>query len=558
MRTAQARRWALALAIAGATAIAGCGGNDDDGGSSGGSPASGGKAKQGGSITAGFTAQPDYLDPALAYSTAGREAVWISYTPLLTYKHETGAAGGEVIPGLATGLPKVTDGGKTYTLTLRKGLKYSDGSPVKAADAEHAIKRVLNLGSGGAPFFEGIVGATKYEKGKDPDADIEGITTNEKTGEVRFELEQPRGDFAYIIAFPFAALVPSSTPFEDRSSKPPPGVGPYRITDVVPNRQFVLERNRGFNLPGIPKGNLDTITGKIIPSQRQQAQQVLSNRLDSMDDTPPTDLLPQVRAQARDRYKTQPALSTYYFFLNTREKPFDNAKARAAVNYAIDKRAIVRLFGGIFKPGCSFIPEGMPGHPTDPCPYGDPTKAPNTQRAKELVQESGTAGQSITVWGNTKEPSKQVAEYYADLLTSIGWKAKPKLVDNAVYLQTIGSQKTRAQTGMSNWFGDYTHPANFMQLLNGASIEQTNNKNTSNVDDPELNRRIDALTRNPDLKATESQWAEADRYATGPERAFTAPFGQSEATQFMSERMDFSCATFHTLFQNDFTSWCLK
>ena len=75
---------------------------------------------------------------------------------------EDGEAGSEVIPGLAEALPEVTNGGKTYKLTLRKGLKYSDGTPVKASDFEHTIKRVLNLESGGAPYYEVIVGADKY------------------------------------------------------------------------------------------------------------------------------------------------------------------------------------------------------------------------------------------------------------------------------------------------------------------------------------------------------------------------------------------------------------
>jgi peptide/nickel transport system substrate-binding protein len=296
-----------------------------------------------------------------------------------------------------------------------------------------------------------------------------------------------------------------------------------------------------------------------MPNLRQQTQQVLANQLDYMDDPPPSDLLGQVRAQAKDRFKTQDALSTYFFFLNTREKPFDNAQARAAVNYAVDRRAIVRLWGGLFKPGCYFIPAGMPGHPETPCPYGDPNQPPDLEKAKQLVQESGTAGASVTVWGNTESPTDKVTQYYADVLNSIGYKATPKLIDSGVYLATVGNQKTRAQTGLSNWFGDYLHPVNFMQLLNGNAITQTNNKNYSNVDDPELTRRIEELNRDPDLEQTAEQWAELDEYAIAPEHAYTVAYGQSMASIFMSERMNFeNCATFHTLFQNDFSSWCLK
>ena len=85
-----------------------------------------------------------------------------TYIPLLTYAHASGAAGSKVIPGLAESLPKISNGGKTYTLTLRKGLKYSDGTPVKASDFTYAIERMFKLNSGGSPFYTDIVGAEEF------------------------------------------------------------------------------------------------------------------------------------------------------------------------------------------------------------------------------------------------------------------------------------------------------------------------------------------------------------------------------------------------------------
>ena len=109
---------------------------------------------------------PDYLDPALSYTAEGWTAMYDTYIPLLTYAHASGKAGSEVIPGLAKSLPKITDGGKTYTLFLRKGLKYSDGSPVKASDFTFAVERMFKLNSGGSPFYTDIVGAEKFAETK--------------------------------------------------------------------------------------------------------------------------------------------------------------------------------------------------------------------------------------------------------------------------------------------------------------------------------------------------------------------------------------------------------
>src|ERR1044072_8653290 len=94
-------------------------GSDDDSSSSG--SGGGGDAKSGGSITISQTSQPDYLDPALTYTVNGIEPLWLVYTPLLTYKHAEGEEGQQLIPGVAEDLPKISDDGKTYELTVRKG-----------------------------------------------------------------------------------------------------------------------------------------------------------------------------------------------------------------------------------------------------------------------------------------------------------------------------------------------------------------------------------------------------------------------------------------------------
>ncbi|MBA2794466.1 MAG: hypothetical protein H0U32_10830 [Thermoleophilaceae bacterium] len=168
----------------------------------------------------------------------------------MTYRHEEGEAGTQLIPGVAEAMPKVSNGGKTYTFTLRKGLKYSDGKPVKASDWEHTIKRVLNLESGGSFFFEGIEGAGEYVDSGESDGDISGIKTDDQSGEVSINLEKADGQFMNALAMNFSGIVPSDTPFKNMSKTPPPGVGPYEFTKSVPNREFVMEQVKGFDIPG--------------------------------------------------------------------------------------------------------------------------------------------------------------------------------------------------------------------------------------------------------------------------------------------------------------------
>src|SRR5918995_7189529 len=194
------RALALLLACLSLFVIAACGDDDDGGGgSSGGGD---GEAKKGGSITISQTSQPDYMDPALTYPVNGIEPLWLVYTPLITYAREDGPAGSKLIPGLAEDLPEISEDGLTYKLTLRKGLKYSDGSPVKAADFEHTIKRVLNLESGGSAFYLVIDGAQDYIDAAKPEGDIAGIETNDQTGKITIQLTEPDGTFSNVLAMP--------------------------------------------------------------------------------------------------------------------------------------------------------------------------------------------------------------------------------------------------------------------------------------------------------------------------------------------------------------------
>src|SRR5215213_2744267 len=184
------RALALCLAALSMSVVIACGGGDDDNGGGGGG-GGGGTAKEGGSVTISQTSQPDFMDPALTYTVNGIEPLWLVYTPLLTYPR-TGDAEKDslVVPGLAEAMPKISKDGKTYQVKLRKGLKYSDGSPVKASDWEHAVKRVLNLESGGSAFYLAIEGAQDYVDAGKCDGDISGIDANDKTGDITIKLSE--------------------------------------------------------------------------------------------------------------------------------------------------------------------------------------------------------------------------------------------------------------------------------------------------------------------------------------------------------------------------------
>jgi peptide/nickel transport system substrate-binding protein len=546
------KRMLVAAALA-AAALAGCGAGDDDGG--------GGEGKSGGEFVVAFSSQPDFLDPAQSYLVDGWVAMWPVYLTPVGYKHVEGPEGSELTPLLAEELPKASMGGRVYSFRFRDGIEYSDGTPLKASDFEHSIKRVLALESGGAFYYEKIRGADEFVKAGDPErADISGIETNDRTREVKVTLTRPDGTFPSVLGLQFSGVVPSTTPFENVTKNPPPGTGSFKITSSVPNRQFVLEKNQRYQpIDGFPEAKADKLTFKIIKSLDRAAQDTIRGRVDALHEPPPPDLQPEIRARYADRYKSGTTQSTYYFFLNEKLPPFDDEKARQAVNLGIDKPALARLYGaGLFEPGCNFLPPGIPGYRRiDPCPWGDPRKAPDLAKARRALRESSYDGRKVTVWGNNEDPAQKVTEAYAQMLNEIGFKAEPRIIDGGVYEATVGNEKTRAQTGFANWFADFPSPANYMFLVNGKSIQPTNNRNWGNVDVPELTRRITKLEATPNPSDVAEEWAEADRMVV--EGAHGVPYGQRKITTFVSERVDFAnCALFHSLYQTDYSSLCSK
>ena len=505
---------------------------------------------------------PDSLDPGLGALAQSYEATWLTYTGLVTYAHASGEAGTKLIPGVAQSLPTVTNGGKTYTFMLRKGLVYSNGTSVEAADFAHAVERTIKLGWGSESFLtENIAGAEEFQKGKA--SSISGIQTDDATGRITIELVAPYGPFLNVLAFPAAGLVPSSTPMKSLSNDPPPGVGPYEIENVVPNKSFALVRNPNWSkdaIPGIPAGH-ENIDVSIASNNQSEAEQVLGNSADVFDynDTIPPTLISQIESQAADRFAKEPTVSGEYFFLNTKEAPFDNPLARQAVNYGLNRQALQRLDSGMLKPACFFLPLGMPGHPTNaPCPYGEPDAQPNLAKARELVRQAGLEGAPVTVWGGARAPHKEFIDYYASMLNAIGFKATEKIVADAQYYATVGNLSNKAQTGFLSYSQDFPNPLDFYQLLDGKSIQPTENHNFSQVNDPHIQSELASLGPVPSsqLSSVVPRWQALDEYTA--KQAYLAVSGYEEVPKFFSNRINFGAAIFHPVYGNDWSSLELK
>jgi peptide/nickel transport system substrate-binding protein len=553
---------AAALGLVSAVALAACGGSSSSSSSSASSSGSTSSGKTGGTVTLLMGTAPDSLDPQFGYTTQAAEPDWLAYTGLDTYAHTNGNAGTALIPGVATSLPMITDGGKTYTVTLRKGLVFSNGQPVKASDFTYTVERAIKIPWGGSGQFitAQIQGATAYANGKA--TTISGITANDSTGQIVIHLVAPYGAFDNVLAFPALGLVPSGAPFKNEPNSPPPGVGPYEITNIVPNVSFSLVKNphwAAINIPGIPAGSVN-VDAKISSNLDSNALSVLNNSADVFDwaDTIPGSLLPQIQSQASDRFKqVDLGSSTYYIFLNAKAKPFSSQLARQAVVTGLSQNAMNRLGSGTLAPGCYFLPPAIIGHPSAPCPYGTPGNG-DIAKAKQLVQQSGMAGTPVTVWSETRTPRQQWMTYYTSFLNQIGFKATQKVIADATYFTTIGNLKLNPQTGFADWNQDFPNPVDFYLLLSGQAILPTNNQNFGQINDPHINSQVNTLGTVPtsQLTSVQSQWESLDQYTA--QKAYVAVFGYKTFPKFTSNKINYGATVFHPVYGWDWSSFQLK
>jgi peptide/nickel transport system substrate-binding protein len=511
--------------------------------------------KEGGTLTVSFASYPDALDPQFSYTVEGWSAMYDTYIPLLTFAHGEGEAGSKVVPGLAESLPKVTDGGKTYTLILSKGLKYSDGTPVKASDFKSSVERMFNLNSSGTPYYAIIAGAEDFQAHKADE--ISGIETDDRSGRIVIHLTEPQGAFEDLLALLFAAPVPADTPEETATKTPPQATGPYEIVKVEPGRGWSYVRNPQWEksnaalMPEVPSGHVDKIDVSIVKNQSTQVNDVEQGHTNWMFDTLPADRVAEVKSKYEGtQYRVVPSVGLEFIWMNTTQPPFDDVKVRQAVNYAINPKQIERLFAGELAPTHQIIPPGVPGYKQfDLYPY-------SMAKAQALLKEANPADLNITFW--TDSLNEEAGEAFEAMLDEIGFKAKLKVVNADNYFTVVGNEKTPdLDLGYAGYGADYPDPNAFFEpLLSGESIQPTNNTNLPRIDDPALNKKITQLARETIGPEQESEYAALDRAYM--EQAPFAPYGNPTASLFVSSDINFDSVIWNPIFSGDLTSFQFK
>ena len=338
-------------------------------------------AHRGGTLTViAQQVSPDHpvldTDPAVAYDTLTWQMLSMTNDGLVGYRRLSGLAGDQLVPDLATSLPRPTDGGRTYTFRLRAGLRYSTGSLIRPDDIRRAIERVLLIDKQQNPgimgWYDGIVGVSRCERSPGPCDLARGIVADDAGGTVTFHLTAPDPEFLYKLAFSWAYAVPPGTPDHMVSAAQLPATGPYMTESFVQGHAWTLVRNprfREWSPQAQPGGYPDRIVVRVDVPPGQAVADVEHGRADVLL-TPPPDAVGQLATHYTSQLHSGPLAATVALTLNTRIAPFNSLMARKALNYAIDRNTVIALNGGSLAAvaTCQVLPPTMPGYQPY-CPY---------------------------------------------------------------------------------------------------------------------------------------------------------------------------------------------
>ncbi|WP_251551989.1 ABC transporter substrate-binding protein [Neobacillus muris] len=376
-------------------------------------------------------------------------------------------------PGLAEKWD-VSEDGLTYTFHLRQGVKFHDGTDFNAAAVVFNFERWMNGDEEKFPYYT-MFGGYKNDEGH---VISEVKAVDEYT--VQFVLKRPQAPFLKNLAMsPFGIASPAAVEkYGDDFRSNPVGTGPFKFVEWKQNDTITLEKNADYWQEGLPK--LNKVIFRVIPENTARLNALVNGEIDIMDGLNNSD---EDTVLANDQLQVieRPSMNVGYIGMTTTRKPFDNKLVRQAMNYAIDKKAIIDAFyGGKAEPAVNPMPPSIEG-------YNDAIKdyPYDLEKAKELLKEAGyEKGFEIDLWAMPvarpyMPEAQKVAEVIQDSLSKIGVKAKIQSVEWATYLDKAA--KGEFDMFMLGWTGDNGDPDNFLYtLLDKDSIGSNNYSYYSN------------------------------------------------------------------------------
>ncbi len=524
----RARTLFLLVAALGLTAVlAGCGGSSKSSSTTTNSTSAG--AAGGTFLSVAKGAPSGSPDPQINYTLQEWQLLIFSHDGLVAFKRVGGTEGTKLVPDLATSVPAPTNGGKTYTFTIRKGIKFSNGKELKPSDVKYTFERLFKIGQSpnAGSWYNVIVGGDACLKTPATCNLDQGVVADDANNTVTFHLTKGDPEFLDQLAVPFAFILPTGTPNKEVQI-PPPGTGPYKWVEYNPNKEMKLVRNTYFKVwskDAQPPGNPDVFVQKFGLSGEAQVTQVENGQADWMFDTPPADRLNEMSTKYASQVYVNPLTAVYYFAFNVRVPPFNNLKARQGVNFATDRNALVKIYGGpkLAVPTCQILPPSFPGYEAY-CPYtknpgSGKWTAPDMAKAQQLINASGTKGATVKVNTDTTDVNKAFGLYFVGLLNKLGYKAQLQALSPDIQYPYCQNSKNKIQFCYSSWYQDYPAASDFLNVLLGCDSFVPNSNASPNIAEfcnQPIQAQMNAALQQgiTDPSGANTKWAAVDKAVT--------------------------------------------
>lgn len=470
-------------------------------------PLTGGCKKQAGGVVRGgtlndwFSDDPAGIDPQVDTTLMVYRLARDIYSTLLRYQGDTF----NLEPDACAEMPTVSADGLTYHFKLRPDIKFHDGTVMTSKDVKFTMERMLNPATQAANawVYEPIKGAKAVENGQA--TSLEGFKIISDT-EFELTLERPFAPFLHYLAIPPSSIFPEKacTEAKDAWRMHPVGSGPFELAEYVPDDHIRLVKNPDYFEEGLPY--LDEVFIRIVPDDDTGRLEFENGTMDVsfLPTDVPEDMARYFRMRDEGKYQileSTPA-NTYYFAFNLKVPQVSKLEVRQAIAYAIDKQKLIdTIWGGTAVEAKNFISPGIPGAWAEAPGYHY-----DLGKAKALMAKAGVTSMNLEIAQRGGDTPSDTNVALQAMLKEIGINVQIKIFDRATFNDMRGQGNLPCAYG--NWWADFPDPDNYLYTYFHSS--QAKNMST-NVNDPELDKLLEAARAEPDPNKRWPMYAEAEK-----------------------------------------------
>ncbi len=474
----------------------------------------------------------DTLDPGETYFAYSWNFARLYGRSLMMFKSAPGKEGNQLVPDLAEAAGESSDGAKTWTYKLRKGVKFDDGTEVTSADVKYAVLRSTDKKTfpNGPAYWDALLDLPNGYQGpyKTPDMNTDSAIETPDDSMIVFHLKQPFAAFDYLAQQPNTMPVPKAKDTGAKYKNTIVSTGPYKFADLQPGKSFNLVRNDQWDPATDPnrKALPDRIEVTLNVNADDIDNRILSGDLDI--DVVATGVQPA----AQSRILQDPNLKAnadnplgirnWYTSINPTVPPFDNIECRKAIMYGMDHTAYQTAYGGVIAGGdlaTTVLPPSVPGHADfDLYPSGPDHKG-DVDAAKKSLEACGQPnGFETNIAYRAERPKeKATAEAFQQALSRVGIKLTLKPYPQGDYFaQYCGLPpyvvKNKLGLCLNGWAADWPDGFGFLsQIVDSRVIRETGGSSNTSVRIPEVDKMLDKALTELDTDKRNQDWGAIDK-----------------------------------------------